>query len=308
MDRIKLIVIAGPTASGKTALAVRLAQALHGEVVSADSMQIYKGMDIATAKPTAAEMDGIPHYLLDFLNPSESFSVARYAKLAREAIREIASRGKQPILAGGTGLYLNAVTQSIQFLDQSGEPQVRDRLSREAGQEGSGALLARLQRVDPQTAGRLHPNDVTRIVRALELYETTGQTITAQNERSRLAPPPYELRYIGLYFADRQKLYDRINRRVDEMLARGLVEEARRFYGDRMGNTAVQAIGYKELTPYLEGKCTLEDAVEKLKRETRRYAKRQMTWFRRLGEIRWFAVDEEDGKQVYLDILSYAKS
>lgn len=267
---IPLLVVAGPTASGKTALAVQLALHFGGEVVSADSMQVYKGMDIAAAKPSAQEMRGVPHHLMSIIERSERFSVARYAPLAHHAIQDIHARGRLPILCGGTGLYIQAVTENLTLTqgDFSHSPP-------------GGASWEQLQRIDPAAAEKIHPNDTKRIAHALQLYSSTGVTLTEQNQRSRQNSSPYNARMIFLHARERQVLYDRINRRVDSMLEQGLLEEAAAWRQQAPGETAAQAIGYKELEPYFLGACTLEQAVEHLKQETRRYAKRQLSWFRR---------------------------
>ena len=275
-DKLPLLVIAGPTASGKTSLAIDLALALGGEVVSADSMQIYKGMDVATAKPAAEEMRGVPHHLIGMLDPNERFSVAQYAPLAHAAIQDIYVRDRVPILCGGTGLYIQAVTENLQLTE--GEPT----------HDGTGTWQA-LQSIDPAAAAKIHPNDQKRISHALALHQATGVTITEQNARSRQEPSPYDARMIFLNARERQHLYDRIGKRVDRMLEMGLLEEARlqRLLRSRERQnesaTAAQAIGYKELEPYFLGQCTLEEAIDHLKRETRRYAKRQLSWFRRMA-------------------------
>ncbi len=287
----RLIAVVGPTASGKTALAVQLAKKYDGEVVSADSMQIYTGMDIASAKPTEAEKEGIPHHLMDFLDPCESFSVSDYVKLAARAIDDILNRGRQPIICGGSGLYVRSLINNISFADEEKNEQLRQELNDRYDEEGGEVMLRELETFDPETAQRLHPSDKKRIVRAIEIYRSTGINMTEHIQRSRLVPSPYEVTAIGLTFADRQKLYERINTRVDRMLENGLVEEARDFYADKKGHTASAAIGYKELRLYLEGRISLEAAVEKLKMETRRFAKRQMTWFRADEYIHWIEVD-----------------
>lgn len=292
---IPVVSVAGPTASGKTALAVALAKHYGGEIVSADSMQIYQGMTIATAKPNEEERQGIVHHLIDFLPPDSTYSVAMFTRDARRCIEDISGRGKLPIIAGGTGLYIDSLLNNIQF-----DGEVRDeRLSRQLWDEYSSSgiepLLERLGRVDPEAAERLAPEkNPKRIIRALEYYISNGTTITGQIRRSRLAPSPYRAVKIGLNFTDRQKLYDRINLRVDEMLRRGLLEEAREVLSSPLSGTSAMAIGYKELAPYFAGESTLEECVEKLKRETRRYAKRQLTWFRRDKEINWLYADNYD--------------
>ena len=292
---VNMICICGPTASGKTGLAVALAKRLDGEVVSCDSMQIYRGMDIGTAKPTLEEMQGIPHHLLDVASPSEDFSVSRYVELADKAVQDIFSRGKTVIVAGGTGLYMDSLIQGRAFapFPETGK---RAALEREAEQQGIEALLERLEQVDPEAAKRLHPSDKKRIIRALEVYEETGKTITQHNEETRLLPPKYRPVWLGLSFEPRQLLYDRIDLRVDQMIGQGLVEEVRRLLesGISPRATAMQAIGYKEIAAALRGECDLDTAVEQIKLGSRRYAKRQLTWFRRNPAIRWLVQPRED--------------
>lgn len=292
MDRkIPLVAVVGPTASGKTALAVSLAKRFHGEVVSADSMQIYKQMDIATAKPTQAEQEGVPHHLLDFLELSQRFSVADYTALAHQKIREIDNRGKLPILAGGTGLYIDSVVNNISFSEIKTDESLRGELERLADERGAEYLLEELRQFDPESAQRLHPNNLTRIIRAIEVYRITGMTMTEHQLRSRSAPAVYRSVLIGLDFQDRQKLYERINLRVDRMFADGLLEEAEAILSNPSLGTARQAIGYKELQHYFDGRESLEEATAKIKQETRRYAKRQLTWFRKNPNIHWIYVD-----------------
>lgn len=291
MDKIKIIAVVGPTASGKTALAVRLAQHFDGEVISADSMQIYKGMDIATAKPDAEEMMGIPHHLIGFLDPGESFSVSDYCKAAHEIARDIAARGHMPVLCGGTGLYVRSFLENVTFAEDKCDPALRDELNRRYEQEGGETLLRELAAFDPETAAALHPSNSKRIIRAIEIYKTTGVTMSQAVARSHDNPSPYDVTAIGLTFADRSRLYERIDRRVDVMVQSGLIEEAKSFYQKNVGKTAAEAIGYKELRPYLDGEVTLEAALDRLKTETRHYAKRQLTWFRRDEYINWIEVD-----------------
>ncbi|MGN0654489.1 MAG: tRNA (adenosine(37)-N6)-dimethylallyltransferase MiaA [Oscillospiraceae bacterium] len=301
MNKIPIIVIAGPTASGKTAVSIRLAKELDGEIVSADSMQIYKGLDIATAKPTKEEMQGIPHHLMSFVDNSEKFSVAQYLEKAREVIADIHQRGKMPIVVGGTGLYISSLVDNIIFDEISSDGEVRARLTKEAEEIGNEAMLQKLMEIDEETAKTLHPNNLTRIIRALEAYELSGLTMSELKRRSREEESPYNACMIGLNFHDRQKLYDRINLRVDKMAKEGMVEEAFEFYKNERGNTVCQAIGYKELIPYFEGKATLDECLETLKRETRRYAKRQLTWFRRDERIHWIYLDETVGEKNIID-------
>lgn len=290
-NKIPLLVVVGPTASGKTALAVTLAKRYHGEVVSADSMQIYQGMNIATAKPNLAEMDGIRHHLMDFLPPGAIYSVADYVRDAHACIRELAAAGILPVVAGGTGLYVDSLIRNIRYAEIPTDPEIRRRLEVRAQGEGTSGMLRELAAVDPETASRLHVNDRKRIIRALEVYQTSGVTITEYNRRSRAVESPYRPFMIGLQVRDRSVLYERINRRVDQMVEAGLVEEARAFFDHTHSATAVQAIGYKELFPYFSGVSGLEEALGDIKRETRRYAKRQLSWFRRNPDINWFYLD-----------------
>lgn len=289
----KAVVIVGPTASGKTSLAIDVALKYGGEIVSADSMQIYKNMDIASAKPTDSERAQVKHHLVDFLDINESFSVAEYKKLAVDAINKISSEGKLPVVVGGTGFYIDTLINNTEFLDYE-HSDIRKKLEERVDTEGIEALYEELSKVDKITAERLHINDHKRIIRALELYYSTGKTITEQREASHLNKSEYEWCIIGLNASDRQYLYDRINRRVDIMLEQGLIDEAKAFYASDFSATAKQAIGYKELKPYLDGETDLDSAVEKLKMETRRYAKRQLTWFRRNEKISWFNIDCEN--------------
>lgn len=296
-NKIPLIAVVGPTASGKTALGVEIARAVNGEVVSCDSMQIYKGMDIASAKPTAEEMRGVKHHMISVADMSESYSVARYVSEAKKAIADINSRGKTPILVGGTGLYYSSLVDNLSFAEGPDTSELRQRLNEEAKQTSNEQMLERLTQIDPEYAATLHPNNLKRIIRALEVYYSTGVTMTEQLRRSRLTPSEYELTAIGIRFADRELLYDRINRRVDKMLESGLLSEAEKTLADKSA-TAAQAIGHKELIPYFKGECSLEEAAENLKRETRRYAKRQMTWFSRDKRIHWIDADGMDIKKI----------
>lgn len=283
-NKIRIVTVAGPTASGKTALAVALAKRLNGEVISADSMQVYAEPRIGTARPDESEMAGIPHHLLGFLPLSQPYSVAQYAEDARAAIADIHSRGKLPILCGGTGLYIQAVTENLSFSPENSHDDCRAELKARAAAEGIEVLLAELTAIDPETAARLHPNDEGRIIRALEVYKMTGRTMTEQRQLSRTQPTPYNNTLLFLDFRNREVLYDRIDRRVDVMLQNGLLAEAETLLAAPTAPTAMQAIGYKELAPYFAGTLTLEEAVDNLKRSTRRYAKRQLSWFRRLAE------------------------
>lgn len=290
MNKKLVIVIVGPTASGKTSLAVEVAKKLDGEVVSADSMQIYKGMDIATAKPTKEEMCGIPHHLVDFLEADCIYSVAKYKKQASEKIDEIFAKGKTPIVVGGTGLYVDSLLNNTSFYDYE-DNGIRQKLEEGAKENGIEPLFEKLKIIDSETASRLSLNDEKRIIRALEVYYLTGKTITDQNNDSHNEKPKYNFCLIGLNANDRQFLYDRINKRVDIMLENGLAQEAERFFSSAVSATAKQAIGYKELKPYFDGLCSLDEAAENLKMATRRYAKRQLTWFRRYENINWIYID-----------------
>lgn len=283
-------VIAGPTACGKTAVAVELARLLQGEVVSADSMQIYAGVSVGTARPDEKERGGILHHLQGFLPLNEKYSVARYTADARRCFTQVYAKGKTPILCGGTGLYIQAFMENIQYFPQPEAPAVRERLRREA--ENGVNLLERLREVDPETAGRLHRNDRNRIIRALEVYETTGDTIAHQAELSRREPAPDRGCLFVLQYADRERLYRRIEERVQRMLENGLLEEARLVLRQQPEATVLQAIGYKELLPYFRGETTLEEAVAALKTGTRHYAKRQLSWFRRLDYARPIYMDD----------------
>jgi len=307
-DKQPLLVVVGPTASGKTSLSVRLAKELDGEVISADSMQMYRGMDIGTAKPTREEMAGVPHHLIDILEVEETFSVADYAALARTLIREIGKRGKLPILTGGTGLYISAVTDHLQFSPIPGDEALRERLRRQAETQGKEAVHRLLQECDPETAAAIHPNNLGRVIRAIEVYQITGVTMAEHNRRSRAVPPPYRTCILGLTSRDRQFLYDRIDRRVDRMLEAGLLEEAKAVLGKPLSRTAAQAIGYKELRGWLDGTESLERAVERLKQESRNYAKRQLAWFRREKAVRWLEIDAfPDEESLYRAALEIAR-
>ena len=293
MQQPPIIVVAGPTASGKTRLAVELAKELAGEVVSCDSMQVYRRMDIGTAKPTPAEMDGVVHHMIDVAEPDEAFSVGRYVAMADPIVAGLLARGKAVIVCGGTGLYADSLILGRTFapVPQTGRREALEALADQAGIE---TLLAQLAAVDPASAARLHPADRKRIIRALEVYQETGKTITQHNLDSQAMPPKYRALWLGLTFSDRAMLYDRIDRRVDQMVAQGLVEEIQGLLaaGVPAGATSLQAIGYKEPIAALRGELSLEEAWETVKRESRRYAKRQLTWLRRNEAIRWIVQEE----------------
>lgn len=287
IEKIPVIVVCGPTASGKTAVGVELALRLGGEVVSADSMQIYKGLAISTAKPSAEEMKGVPHHLMDFLEPDEPFSVADYVKMARECISDIRSRGKLPVIVGGTGLYINSLIDNISFDHIVSDDSLRKELEQEAAEMGKEHMHEKLRSLDPEAAESIHPNNLIRVIRAIEMCILSGRTGSENREESRKNESPYAPCMIGLTCFDRQVLYDRINRRVDKMLEAGLEAEVRAVYEKYKLRTAFNAIGFKEMIPYFEGECSLDEAVGKIKQESRRYAKRQLTWFRRDVRIAW---------------------
>ena len=288
-----IVAVIGPTASGKTALSVELAKRFSGEIISADSMQIYKTMDIATAKPTEEEKQGIEHHLMDFLDPSEEFSVARFCELAKSEITTIAARDHLPIVTGGTGLYVDALLGDMQFEESETDPVLRTTIAAEVEERGIDKTLDYIRTFDPASAERLSVGrNPKRLIRCIEVYLSTGMTQTQLNEKQKGSESPYRALKLGLTARDREFLYERINRRVDLMMENGLLEEARRFYQQQSGDTAAAAIGYKELLPYLSGELDLDICVANLKRATRRYAKRQMTWFKRDESIRWFNIDE----------------
>ncbi len=279
----KIVVITGPTASGKTWLAVELAKRYGGEVVSADSMQIYRRMDIGTAKPTAEEMQGIAHHMLDVADPGEDFSAARYVDMASRCVEDILARGALPILAGGTGLYLDSLLSGRTFAAFDPSSPLRGQLEERYAREGGPALLEELARTDPEAAARLHPNDAKRIVRALEVWLTTGKTITQHDRETRALPPRYDALTLFLDFERREDMWDRIDRRVDRMMEAGLAGEVRALLDSGVPErcTAMQAIGYKEMVPVVSGDMAAEDAAPQIKLRSRQYAKRQRTWFRR---------------------------
>lgn len=290
----KILVIVGPTASGKTRMAVELAQRHNGEVISADSMQIYRTMDIGTAKPTKEEMGGIPHHMIDVADPEEDFSVARYVEMAARCVDDVLERGKLPIVAGGTGLYIDSLLSGRTFAPFSPDSALRGELERELAEKGGQAMLEALAQVDPEAAQRLHPNDHKRIVRALEVYRSTGKTITQHNRETQAIPPRYNALTIGLAFQDRQTMWRRIDQRVDEMVAAGLEDEVRRLLTSGISPkcTAMQAIGYKEFTQALSGEMTWQEATDVVKLRSRQYAKRQLTWFGRNPNTRWVRWDD----------------
>ena len=301
----RIICIAGPTASGKTALAVALAQLTDGEVISCDSMQIYKRMDIGTAKPTKDEQQGIVLHMLDVAEPSEEFSVSRYCQLADPILQDILARGKTAIIAGGTGLYMDALIRGNSFAPCPSTG-MREKLEAQADKDGMAAMLALLQSIDPDAAAKLHLADRKRILRALEVYYETGSTITEHNKKTQQIPPKYDPVWLGLEDAQRATLYERIDRRVESMLERGLIREIEQLLqsGISAKSTAMQAIGYKEFVSALQGHCTLQEATVQVQQASRHYAKRQLTWFRRNPNMNWLRREPGDG---LLEIVQKAR-
>ncbi len=299
--KIPVVVVAGPTASGKTDVGVQICKWFDGEVVSADSMQIYQHLSIGTAKPTKEEMQGVPHHLMDFLSPEQPFSVAEYAEEARKIILDIHRRKKLPVIVGGTGLYIDSLICNIQFSQTTSNPQRREELRQQAEQEGNQSVWNLLAQLDPKAAESIHPNNVGRVIRAIEMTEDTGKTKTQQVEESRSEPSPYAPCYLALNYRDRAKLYERIDQRVLNMVEDGLEEEARWLLEHGYAPTASQAIGYKEMFGYLNGEETLTQAIEKIQIGSRHYAKRQLTWFRRNPMIQWFYPDDYENKCKFME-------
>lgn len=297
----KVIVICGPTASGKTALSIELAKRINGEIVSCDSMQIYKDMDIGTAKPTKEEMQGIKHYLIDFVSPDERYSVADYKLDAKKAIKEIINKGKVPIIVGGTGLYVDSLIYEIEYPNIEFDEEYRLKLEKEADENGLADLYEKAKKIDSQAIEKISENDRKRILRILEIYHATGKNKTEQEIESRKKEVEYDYKVYALKW-DREKLYERINKRVDIMLEQGLIDEVKSIYKKyKKFPTAMQGLGYKEVVEYLENKTTKEEMIEKIKQETRRYAKRQMTWFRKNKQTIW--LDAEDELQKNISII-----
>ena len=297
----KIVVVCGPTASGKTALSIALAKAFDGEVVSADSMQIYRGMDIGTAKPTREEMDGVPHHMLDVAAPGEQYSVSRYVEEATACVEDILARGKLPIVCGGTGLYIDGLIRGTDYQPAGTDNGIREALEKAWDTHGPEAMMARLAAVDPESAGRLHLSDRRRIVRALEVYLATGETITIHNARTKAIPPRFEAVMIGLNTEPRDILYGRIDRRVGVMLEQGLLKEVRDLLeAGLLEGTAAQAIGYKELLAHFRGEMTLEAAADLIRQKSRNYAKRQLTWFRRDERVKWIVYNAPEAAAAVL--------
>ena len=287
-DKRPVLAVVGPTATGKTALGVQLAQRLGGEIISADSMQIYRGLDVGTAKVTAAEAGGVPHHCVDILPPEAAFSVADFTALAARLIGQIAARGRLPILVGGTGLYVQSLLYGVRFAEEKAPDGLRAQLAAELAARGPAALYAELQAADPEAAAAIHPNNHVRVLRALEHYRATGRRLSEQKAASLPAERPYRALVLGLDFPQRETLYRRIDARVDRMLQQGLLEEARMVYDKRQSyRTAAQAIGYKEFFPYFAGEADLDSCTAALKQASRRYAKRQLTWFRHMDGVVW---------------------
>ncbi|SJZ60323.1 tRNA (adenosine(37)-N6)-dimethylallyltransferase MiaA [Selenihalanaerobacter shriftii] len=294
-----LVAIIGPTAVGKTELSLELAKRLNTEIISGDSMQVYKEMDIGTAKPTPEERQGIPHHMIDILSPDEDFSVAEFQERVDKIIPEIIERDKLPMLVGGTGLYIKALIQGFIFPDMESDWDLRERLEADANEHGTEYVHDKLKEIDSILADKLHPNDLRRVIRGIEVYKQTGQTSTYFKKKAKERPPRYRAVKIGLR-RDREELYDRINRRVDLMVEQGLVEEVKKLYnaGYDESLTAMQGLGYKEIIGYLEGEYDLNEAIRLIKRDTRHFAKRQLTWFRKDEEINWFDVDRLEFSEV----------
>ena len=294
-DIPNMIVITGPTATGKTALGVAVAKAVDGEVIGADSMQIYRYMDIGTAKPTPAEMDGVPHHMVDIIDPAENYSVSRYVEQATAVADDILARGKVPVVVGGTGLYIDSLVAGREFAENQSDPKLRSMLEQQYDEHGGEAMRAMLHSFDPDRAEKLHPADKRRIVRAIEVYLLSGDTITAHDERTKAVPKRYNAVTYALDFTDRADLYRRIDLRVDRMAVLGLFDEVRALLDRGVPDdcTAMQAIGYKEAVLALRGAMTREDALERIKQSSRQYAKRQLTWLRRDKDIRWVRWDKQ---------------
>ena len=308
-EKKTLLILTGPTAVGKTALSIQLAKAVGGEIVSADSMQVYRHMDIGSAKVTEEEMEGIPHYLIDVLDPQDDFNVATFQTLARQAMDEIYSHGNIPIITGGTGFYIQALLYDIDFKENNEKNPIRkelEQLEKELGDKAPGALYEKLSHIDPEAARQIHANNIKRVIRAIEYFEQTGEKISEHNEEMHQKESPYNFLYYVLT-RDRKTLYERIDKRVDIMIANGLVKEIEKLkaMGCHRGQTSMQGLGYKEILDYLDGSCTLDEAVYILKRDTRHFAKRQLTWFRRERDVRWLDLDRYQGNTdlILKDIL-----
>ena len=304
MKQKPLIILTGPTSVGKTALSIAMAKAVNGEIISADSMQVYKGMDIGTAKVTMEEMAGVPHYLIDELKPDEEFNVVKFKQLANKYIEKIYEKQKLPILVGGTGFYIQAVLYDIDFTENDSDHSYRTELEKLLEERGSEYLYERLKAIDPDSAVAIHPNNSKRVIRALEFAKQTGEKISEHNKEQRSRQSPYNFCYFVLN-KERAKLYETINMRVDSMLADGLIHEVKKLkaLGYTRELVSMQGLGYKELLAYLDGECTLEEAIDILKRDTRHFAKRQLTWFKREKDVTWVNKDEFPGEEELLEFL-----
>ncbi len=311
MERARkpLIILTGPTAVGKTSLSIKLAKAVDGEIISADSMQIYKKMDIGTAKITREEMEGVPHYLVDELDPAQEFNVVVFQKMAKEAMERIYRRSKIPIVVGGTGFYIQALLYDIDFSEHDGKEIYREKLKKDQEQYGSQYLYDQLKKVDPEYAKTVHANNIKKVIRALEYYEETGQKLSSHNLLQRQKESPYWAAYLVLN-DDRQRLYERIDQRVDEMIRQGLIEEVRGLIaeGYTKDMVSMQGLGYKEFFDYFDNKISLEEVISLIKRDTRHFAKRQLTWFRREKNVVWFDKSEySSGEELFLAMMGYLK-
>lgn len=303
-ERKRIIVICGPTASGKTGLSLVLAKRFNGEIISADSMQVYKKLDVGTAKATKEEQSVAKHHLVDFLEPNEPYNVEIFTRLAKEKIDEITTNGKVPIIAGGTGLYIESLVNGITFTDQPEDKTVRETLEKQLNEYGKEFMYNKLVEIDPEYAAGVHPNNAVRVIRALEIYYTTGVTMTQQIAASKPAEKPYDVLFLATGFNDRAKLYENIEKRVDIMVDSGVVEEAEYVYKNKdIFINSAAAIGYKEFFPYFDGEQTLQECVDELKKASRHYAKRQLTWFNRMKDINWLYVDgDTDYKNIAIEL------
>ncbi|MDE5600449.1 MAG: tRNA (adenosine(37)-N6)-dimethylallyltransferase MiaA [Oscillospiraceae bacterium] len=307
-NKIPIVVIVGPTASGKSKLAIWLAKQIGGEIISADSMQIYKGMDIGTAKLIAEELSQVPHHMINLIDKNQSFSVADYVKISTNVACDIIKRDAIPILVGGTGLYVDSLIDGIIFHDQKEDMNIRKQLYNELSSFGSDYMLNKLKKIDPKYAKTLHPNNTKRVLRGIEIYIKTGITMSENLKASKINGSRFNACKIGLNFSNRQNLYDRINARVDEMIEKGLIDEAKEIikFG-KCSDTAMQAIGYKEFIPYFAGKQGIDETISQIKQKTRKYAKRQLTWFRKDDDINWIYLDEIDEQSVKSKLLNIVK-
>ena len=302
-DKKKIVVICGPTASGKTGLSLLLAQKFNGEIISADSMQVYRKLDIGTAKATPREQSVAPHHLVDILEPDQPYNVLQFVEMAAAAIDDITARGKLPVIAGGTGLYIESLINGIKFSDQPDNSRIKAELQQQLAEFGNEYMYNILKEIDPDYAQTVHPNNYVRVLRAIEIYRLTGHNMTWQLKNSRPAEKPYDVLLLGLKFEDRQKLYDNINYRVDIMMEEGILPEAEYVYNNRDSfKTCVSAIGYKEFFPYFDKESSLDECIDKLKQASRNYAKRQLTWFNRMKEINWLLIDKENYKEKAVEI------